>query len=78
MDGTLRSNRLKRWTVSLGRRERDRVRNLSSQSSALERPRPRKDMDEIARDRGVVLLPERGGECNATSVFPLSNQPFAL
>ncbi|KAH0836628.1 transcriptional regulator of RNA polII, SAGA, subunit-domain-containing protein [Lanmaoa asiatica] len=62
MNGTLRSNRLKRWTVSLGRRERDRVRNLPSQSSALERPRPRKDMDEIARDRGVVLLPERGGE----------------
>ncbi|KAN0088508.1 Transcriptional regulator of RNA polII, SAGA, subunit domain containing protein [Tylopilus felleus] len=59
-DGTLRSNRLKRWTVSLGRRERDRVRNISSQLSGLERPRPRKDMDEIARDRGVVLLPERG------------------
>ncbi|KAI9464175.1 transcriptional regulator of RNA polII, SAGA, subunit-domain-containing protein [Boletus coccyginus] len=59
-DGTLRSNRLKRWSVSLGRRERDRVRILPSQSSALERPRPRKDMDEIARDRGVVLLPERG------------------
>ncbi|KAF8449062.1 transcriptional regulator of RNA polII, SAGA, subunit-domain-containing protein [Boletus edulis BED1] len=53
VDGTLRSNRLKRWTVSLGRRERDRL-------SALERSRPRKDTDEIARDKGVVLLPERG------------------
>ena len=69
--GTLRSNRLKRWTVSLGRRERDRVRNLSLQSSALERPRPRKDMDEIARDRGVVLLPERGGEFEATFIYPI-------
>ncbi|KAH7890734.1 transcriptional regulator of RNA polII, SAGA, subunit-domain-containing protein [Phlebopus sp. FC_14] len=57
-DGTLRSTRLKRWTVSLGRRERDRIRNL--QFSALEHQRPRKDTDEIACDRGVVLLPERG------------------
>ncbi|KAF9245261.1 transcriptional regulator of RNA polII, SAGA, subunit-domain-containing protein [Melanogaster broomeanus] len=59
-DGSLRSNRLKRWTVSLGRRERERIRNIQSQSSALERQRPRKDTDEIARDRGVVLLSERG------------------
>ncbi|KIK91526.1 hypothetical protein PAXRUDRAFT_830776 [Paxillus rubicundulus Ve08.2h10] len=59
-DGTLRSNRLKRWTVSLGRRERDRIRNLQAQSGTWERQRPRKDADEIARDRGVVLLPERG------------------
>ncbi|KAF9221355.1 hypothetical protein BS17DRAFT_711643 [Gyrodon lividus] len=58
-DGTLRSNRLKRWTVSLGRRERERIRNLQSQSS-MECQRPRKDTDEIARDRGVVLLQERG------------------
>lgn len=64
MDGTLRSNRLKRWTVSLGRRERDRIRSLPLQSSALEHPRPRKDTDEIARDRGVVLLLERGGRCS--------------
>ena len=75
MDGTLRSNRLKRWTVSLGRRERDRVRNLPSQSNSLERPRPRKDVDEIARDRGVVLLPERGGKLSATSAFHLLINP---
>ena len=54
------------------------MRTLTSQSSALECPRPRKDMDEIARDRGVVLLPERGGEFGATSVSPLPNQLFAL
>ncbi|OJA10687.1 hypothetical protein AZE42_01061 [Rhizopogon vesiculosus] len=57
-DDTLRSSRLKRWTVSLGRRERDRIRTL--QNTLTERPRPRKETDEIARDRGVVLLPERG------------------
>ncbi|KAG1751663.1 transcriptional regulator of RNA polII, SAGA, subunit-domain-containing protein [Suillus occidentalis] len=57
-DDTLRSTRLKRWTVSLGKRERDRIRTL--QSAPTERPRPRKDTDEIARDRGVLLLGERG------------------
>ncbi|KAG2344048.1 hypothetical protein BDR05DRAFT_962334 [Suillus weaverae] len=57
-DDTLRSSRLKRWTVSLGKRERDRIRTL--QSAPTERPRPRKDTDEIARDRGVLLLGERG------------------
>lgn len=59
-DDTLRSSRLKRWTVALGKRERDRIRTL--QSAPTERPRPRKETDEIARDRGVVLLNERGGE----------------
>ncbi|KAG1746671.1 transcriptional regulator of RNA polII, SAGA, subunit-domain-containing protein [Suillus paluster] len=57
-DDTLRSSRLKRWTVSLGRRERERIRTL--QSMPTERPRPRKETDEIVRDRGVMLLTERG------------------
>ncbi|KAJ8586000.1 hypothetical protein M405DRAFT_382907 [Rhizopogon salebrosus TDB-379] len=57
-DDTLRSSRLKRWTVSMGRRERDRIRTL--QNNPTERPRPRKETDEIACDRGVVLLNERG------------------
>ncbi|KAH7929091.1 hypothetical protein BV22DRAFT_1081711 [Leucogyrophana mollusca] len=57
-DDTLRSNRLKRWTVAVGKRERDRIRNLPS--AAPERPRPRKDTDEIAQERGVILLAERG------------------
>ncbi|KIM61318.1 hypothetical protein SCLCIDRAFT_122326 [Scleroderma citrinum Foug A] len=56
-DGTLRSTRLKRWTVSLGQRERERIRNL--QSTGVEHPRPRKYTDEISADRGVVLLTER-------------------
>lgn len=57
-DGSLRSTRLKRWTVSLGRRERDRIRGL--QVNGVEHPRPQKYTDEIAADRGVTLLPERG------------------
>ena len=68
LDGALRSNRLKRWTVSLGRRERDRIRNIASQSGALERLRPRKDTDEIARDRGVVLLQERSGKFSPSCI----------
>ncbi|EGN96615.1 hypothetical protein SERLA73DRAFT_184711, partial [Serpula lacrymans var. lacrymans S7.3] len=57
-DDTLRSTRLKRWTVSMGRSERERVKGL--QSISVERPRPRYDTDEIARERGVMLLAERG------------------
>lgn len=57
-DGTLRSSRLKRWTVSVGKRERERLKNIPA---AGERPRPRPDTDEIARERGLVLLSERGG-----------------
>ena len=58
--GTLRSTRLKRWTIGMGKRERDRLRSLDAVALSSER-RPRKDLDEVAADRGVVLLPERGG-----------------
>lgn len=57
-DGTLRSSRLKRWTVSMGKRERERLKNIPPTG---ERPRPRPDTDEIARERGLILLSERGG-----------------
>jgi hypothetical protein len=59
-DGTLRSARLKRWAVSVGKRERDRLKTLPANG---ERPRPRPDTDEIACERGVILLPEKGGKC---------------
>jgi hypothetical protein len=59
-DETLRSAKLKRWTVSVGKRERERIRMLQNLPPPVEPPRPRKDTDEIARERGVVLLPERG------------------
>ena len=58
--GTLRSSRLKRWALGVGKRERDRLRSLDSMALSTER-RPRKGIDEIASERGVVLLSERGG-----------------
>lgn len=59
---TLRSDRLKRWTVGLGRRERERVRQLAHLAVPLE-SRPHHYKDEIAAERGVQLIPERGGAC---------------
>ncbi len=44
----------------MGRRERDRLRSLESMALSTER-KPRKGRDEIADERGVVLLNERGG-----------------
>lgn len=63
---TLRSTRLKRWTVGLGKRERERLRGLEAVALSTER-RPRRERDEIAAERGVVLLQERGGmsACNS-------------
>jgi hypothetical protein len=57
---TLRSSRLKRWAVGIGRRERDRIRNLKPVALSTKRP-PRPEVDEIADERGVRLLSERGG-----------------
>ncbi|KAK7062572.1 hypothetical protein VNI00_000060 [Paramarasmius palmivorus] len=54
-----RSARLKRWTVSLGKPERERIRTLADGSPLIDPPRPRKETDEIAQERGVVLLQER-------------------
>ncbi|OCH93654.1 hypothetical protein OBBRIDRAFT_276982 [Obba rivulosa] len=56
---TLRSSRLKRWTVGLGRRERDRVRGLETYAATVPR-KPQPFSDEIAAERGVQLMPERG------------------
>ena len=59
---TLRSSRLKRWAIGLGRRERDRIRNLKPVALSTKRS-PRPEVDEIANERGVRLLTERGGAC---------------
>ena len=59
---TLRSSRLKRWAVGIGRRERDRIRNLKPVALTSKRV-PRPEEDEIANERGVRLLSERGGKC---------------
>ncbi|KAI0629279.1 transcriptional regulator of RNA polII, SAGA, subunit-domain-containing protein [Trametes polyzona] len=58
-DGTLRSARLKKWTVGLGKRERERIRALEAVARN-EPVVPREFTDEIAAERGVVLIPERG------------------
>ena len=63
---TLRSSRLKRWAVGIGRRERDRIRNLKPVALSTKRP-PRPEVDEIANERGVRLLSERGGACVSSS-----------
>ena len=59
---TLRSSRLKRWAVGIGRRERDRIRSLKPVALSSKR-KTRPEVDEIANERGVQLLPERGGAC---------------
>lgn len=65
---TFNSMRIKRWALSIGHKERDRVRNINSAVSQQDAARPRKERDEIARERGVVCLSERGG------VSPVLNQ----
>ncbi|KAJ7349097.1 transcriptional regulator of RNA polII, SAGA, subunit-domain-containing protein [Mycena albidolilacea] len=53
---SLRSARLKRWALSVGKRERERLKSF--QPSPLD-ARPLLG-DEISAERGVTLLPERG------------------
>lgn len=56
---TLRSARLKRWALTVGKRERERIHTLGSASPPSDLPK--KDADETAQERGVILLSERGG-----------------
>ncbi|KAF8498647.1 transcriptional regulator of RNA polII, SAGA, subunit-domain-containing protein [Russula emetica] len=58
---TLRSSRLKRWAVGIGRRERDRIRNLKPVALSSKRV-PRPEVDEIANERGMRLPSERGAQ----------------
>ncbi|KAF5336035.1 hypothetical protein D9611_006202 [Ephemerocybe angulata] len=86
---TMRSMRLKRWILAMGKKERERVKKLptlaASSSSTQPPPAPmvvdgqpqppppivaqpqqpsepsRPPLDEIASERGVMLLQERGG-----------------
>ncbi|KAH8116260.1 transcriptional regulator of RNA polII, SAGA, subunit-domain-containing protein [Phellopilus nigrolimitatus] len=54
----LRSSRLKRWTVGMGRRERERVKAFEAASAVGSRHGRKSVVDEIARERGVELVPE--------------------
>lgn len=60
-DRSIRSTRLKRWALTMGRKERERLKTLQNLPPVMDPPRPRRDMDEIACERGVELLAERGG-----------------
>jgi hypothetical protein len=98
-DRSLRSMRLKKWVLAMGKKERDRLKTLPntavnpSLQSGAQQPsttpvtaegqpppppppivaqshlpppptnsgRPRPELDEISSERGVRLLPERGG-----------------
>ncbi|KAJ7273084.1 transcriptional regulator of RNA polII, SAGA, subunit-domain-containing protein [Mycena rebaudengoi] len=53
---SLRSARLKMWALSVGKRERERIKTF--QAAPLDM-RPLRS-DEISAERGVILLPERG------------------
>ncbi|KXN86636.1 hypothetical protein AN958_09940 [Leucoagaricus sp. SymC.cos] len=57
---TFKSTRIKRWALAMGRKERDRIRNLNTSLPQQDALWPKKESDEIARERGVILLPERG------------------
>lgn len=60
---TFKSGRMKRWALAIGRKERERVRSLATAAPSQDPPHPKRECDEIVRERGVVLLPERGGAC---------------
>ncbi|KIM44987.1 hypothetical protein M413DRAFT_442948 [Hebeloma cylindrosporum] len=55
---SIRSARLKRWTLSMGKRERERLNTLPAITTTP--VSSRKDTDEIASERGIAYLPERG------------------
>lgn len=59
--GSLRSVRLKKWVVGMGKRERERMKELEGVRGAKPEIRPIKARDEIARERGVRLLSEGKG-----------------
>lgn len=58
---SLKSARLKKWALGLGKRERERVRNMQPVALST-KYEPRPETDEIASERGVQLLKERGGK----------------
>lgn len=71
---SLRSTRLKRWTLAAGKRERERIRALETAES----PTSHLPTDEISSERGVVLLSERGdppGSRLPVHLFSISRAP---
>ena len=66
------SARLKRWTVSVGRRERERVRSLVNNGVG------RVDKGEIGSERGISVLSERGDVPGNRLPFPLATTSRSL
>lgn len=64
---TLRSARLKKWTLSIGRKERERVKVYDEGGPNIPRPL-RGFQDEIAQERGVMLISERNGRTRSHSM----------
>ncbi|KLO11612.1 hypothetical protein SCHPADRAFT_921686 [Schizopora paradoxa] len=58
-DGSLRSVRLKRWTVGVGKKERERIRNMEKSIPDKDR-KPLSLRDEINQERGLALPLEAG------------------
>ncbi|KAJ8094339.1 hypothetical protein AAF712_005720 [Marasmius tenuissimus] len=77
-DLSLRSTRLKRWTVSMGKPERERIRHLKEAPLLKEPPRPREDTDEIARERAVALPQEREAPPGTHVGVPLASHTRSL
>ena len=50
----------------MGKKERERIQSMVgpevSEEQAFKRRKPREDLDEIARERGVILINEGRGE----------------
>ena len=61
--GTLRSARIKRWIVGMGKKERERMKAIETTMAMNAPERPlRLQLDEISRERGLALPRERGCE----------------
>jgi hypothetical protein len=69
-----RSSRLKRWVVGVGRKERDRTRSLQNAPSVS----ARLDRGEIARERAIVVLPERSEPSGSRLPLTLSTMSRSL
>ncbi|KAF9268990.1 hypothetical protein L218DRAFT_1072657, partial [Marasmius fiardii PR-910] len=77
-DLNLRSARLKRWTVAMGKPERERIRGLKGVPPPIEPPRPRIETDEIARERGIVILRERSALPGTHVGVPLASHTRSM
>ncbi|KAF5316043.1 hypothetical protein D9619_006200 [Psilocybe cf. subviscida] len=65
---SIRGQKLKRWALSVGKRERERMRSIEAAPSSSDPPRSRKETDEIAGERGIELISERGARVFMTHI----------